>query len=329
MPSLVNLLFEQSDGSESTKDGAKILKKSMPPLKVGPTEILKFLDGPGADPKVRAALDAGDKDGDPEDEKSAPKSTAAEVGKLIPTQIEIELGKSISYPLSKFKSYKSMISGGVQKIGPPDNDHIVINGNLIIDGHHRWSGLFAVTGPIGKIAAYDLGIKFKDAASVLAAAQVGIAASLKDGQPIPRSKAGGKNILGKSKDEIKSMIESSVGEETEAGVILSDDFVKNCMADTEVAKHIGIKPNMKLEEARSVIIEKTAENLSKMKLPADGAPPRVDMPQLDKASGGAKEVIKDFQDGNINYKEPFGENRKNEDAIMIERWSRLAGILKD
>lgn len=332
MPRLTDLLFEQEekdDKEKLSKDAIAVAKKEMPDVKAGPSEMLKFLNGPGADPKVRAVLAAGQRDGDPEDEKSSPKSASPLIGALKPTQVEIELTKSIAYPLAKFKAYKSMMSGGVQKIGPPDNDHIVINGDLIVDGHHRWSSLFSVTGPKGQIAAYDLGIPSKDAASVLSKVHVGIAATLKSGEPVPKAKAGGKNILGKSKDEIKSLIESSVGESTDAGEILSDDFVKSCLADAEVSKHIGLKPGMKVDEVRKAIIEKTADNLSKMQQHADGAPPRVDMPQLDKAAGGVTGVIKDFQAGDINYKAPFGESKKKQDEIILERWQRLAGIIKN
>lgn len=332
VPRLSDLLFEQEekdDKEKLSKDAINVVKKEMPSVKDGPSEMLKFLNGPGADPKVRAVLAAGSRDGAPRDEKSDPKSASPSVGGLKPTQVEIELTKSIAYPLAKFKAYKSMMSGGVQKIGAPGNDHIVINGDLIIDGHHRWSSLFSVTGPEGQIAAYDLGIPLSDASSVLSAVQVGIAASLKGGEQVPKAKAGGKNILGKGKDEIKSLIESSVGESTEAGEILSDDFVNSCLADAEVSKHIGLKSGMDVDEARDAIIERTADNLSKMQQPADGAPPRVDMPQLDKASAGVEGVIKDFRDGEVNYKAPFGESKKSQNDFMIERWQKLAGILKD
>jgi hypothetical protein len=331
-PRLVDLLFEQEekdDKEKLSKDAVNVAKKDMPSIKDGPSAMLKFLNGPGADPRVRALLAAGTRDGAPQDEKADPKSASPSVGELKPTQVEIELTKSIAYPLAKFKAYKTMMSGDVQKIGPPDNDHIVINGDLIIDGHHRWSSLFSVTGPTGKIAAYDLGIPLSDATSVLATVQVGIAATLSDGEPVPKAKAGGKNILGKGKDEIKSLIEDSIGESTEAGEILSEDFVNSCLGDTEVSKHIGLKSGMDVDEARAVIIEKTADNLSKMQQPAKGAPPRVDMPQLDKATGGVKGVIKDFQAGEVNYKAPFGESRKRKDDVVMERWARLAGILKD
>lgn len=326
-PSLVNLLFEDE---KPDKEAIDTVKKLMPSIKDGPTKMLKFLNGPGADPKVRAVLDMGDKDGNPADEKATHQSSSPSVGNLVPTQKEIELTKSISYPLAKFESYKSMMSGGIQKVGSP----IVINGNLIVDGHHRWSSLFSVTGPDGKIVAIDLNMPEKTAPAVLAAVQVAIAATKKDGSEVPSSKAGAKNILGLGKDEIKSLIEDSVGQSTEAGEILTDEFVQNCIDDPAVAKYIGIKSGTKLEEARKAIIEKTADNLSKMNQPADGSPPRTDMPQLDKAEGGVDAIVNDMDKGEINYKQPFfsppskKESFSKTDAAILERWGRLAGIIK-
>lgn len=339
-PSLTSLLFEQEekdkndDGkSKISKDAVKKVQKEMPKIDDGPTEMLKFLNGPGADPKVRAVLDVGTKDGSEEDEKAQPKLSSPKIGDLIPTQIEIELTKSISFPLAKFKAYKSMMSGGTQKIGPPGNDHIVINGDLIVDGHHRWSSLFSVTGPDGQIAAYDIGLSEKSAPAVLAAVQVGIAASMKDGSKLPAAKAGGKNILGLDKDQLKQLIEGAVGESTEAGEILTDEFVQSCIEDPAVSKHIGIKSGAKVDDARKAIIEKTADNLSKMNQPASGSPPRLDMPQLDKAEGGVAGVIKDLSAGNVNYKPPFipakKESISRKDFAILERWNRLAGLIED
>jgi hypothetical protein len=220
-------------------------------------------------------------------------------------------------------------------VGPPGNDFIVINGNLIIDGHHRWSSLFAAAGPDAEIAAIDLGMPESSAAEVLAAVQVAIASTLKGGEKVPEAKAGGKNILGQSADGIKSLIESSVGETTEAGELLSDDFVKQCMEDEKLSKHLGISDAGadSVESAREAIIGKVSEFLSQMNQPADGSPPRVDMPQIDKAGGGVKGVMNALASGDVNYKPPFvsKESRtrpRNDDQIVLERWQKLAGLIK-
>jgi len=330
----------------------------------GPSDTVKFLNGPGADPRVRALIKAGTADGAPEDEAASISEGSATIGELVPTQIEIELTKSIGYPLAKFESLVKMISGGVQKIGPPGNDMIVRSGNLIVDGHHRWSSLFSVAGPSGQISSIDVALPEKDAASVLSIVQTAIAATL-DG-PVPKAKAGGMNILGKGKDEIAGLIRKAYESgEGEAGPILTDEFISNCMANPKVNAHFGLsqivgpkkadeeknesygrgsllgekksKLGNKYEDrsrigaARTKIIDVVANNLSQMNQPADGSPPRVDMPQLDKAGGGVAGALEKLQSGDVNYKPPFTakESRaRRDDSIVLERWHKLAGLIK-
>lgn len=332
-------------------------------ISAGPSAAVEYLNGPGADKRVRALLSAGKADGDESDEAAQVSESSAKIGELIPTQVEIELTKSIAFPLAKFDSMKSMISGGTQRVGPPGNDMIVKSGNLIVDGHHRWSSLFSVAGPTAVIAAIDISLPEKDAASVLAIVQTAIAATLSG--PVPKAKAGGMNILGKSKDEIASMIrktyESGGGE---VGAILTDEYVSKCLADAEVSAHFGlnstasggtakkeIEGGQKVESknrlgsllekssslgknmggrivtARNTIINRVAENLSMMNQPAEGAPPRVDMPQLDAAGGGVQGVMAKLQSGDVNYKPPF-ESANKAGQVVVERWQRLAGLIK-
>ena len=301
----------------------------------GPSAAIAWLNGPGADPRVRALLNTGRKDGVPEDESAGVSETGKTIGGLQPTQIEIELTKSIAFPLAKFDALKKMISGGVQRVGPPGNDTIVTSGDLIIDGHHRWSSLFSVAGPEGQIAALDISLPESDAASVLAIVQTAIASTLTKGEPVPKAKAGGMNILGKGKSELVKMItaaaESGGGE---AGAILTDEFVQKCIGDKQVSAHFGLEGKTEVEDARTAIIDKVADNLSQMNPPAEGAPPRVDMPQLDKAEGGVQGALDKLGAGKVNYKPPFAVAKGKEGAatqkegFVLERWQKLAGLIK-
>lgn len=377
MPTLSSLLFEAEGDSESgtTPNAAGPDALSKLSVKSGPSNVVEFLNGPGADPRVRALLAAGKSDGDEADEAATITAAEPTIGGLIPTQIEIELTKSIGYPLAKFDVLKKMISGGVQKIGPKGNDMIVKSGDLIVDGHHRWSSLFSVAGPSGQIAAIDVSLPEKDAASVLAIVQTAIASTLKG--PVPKAKAGGMNILGKSEDQIASLITKAYESgEGEAGPILTNKFVSMCMADPSVNEHFGLqKANIvgprrprkeksegesdqkaesrsfqgmsllekrgsfsgkygerdRIARARRHIIKFVANNLSQMKQPAEGSPPRVDMPQLDKAGGGVTGALEKLKAGDVNYKPPYAaesHRRGNNDQIVLERWQKLAGLIK-
>jgi len=333
----VRKMLREEDEKDESKTSAKL------DVSKGPSAAIAFLNGPGADKRVRALLNAGQRDGIPEDEKAKVSETSKTLGDLQPTQIEIELTKSIAYPLSKFDSLKKMISGGVQRVGAKDNDMIVTSGNLIVDGHHRWSSLFSVAGPDAQIAAIDIALPEKDAASVLAIVQTAIASTLTGGEEVPKAKAGGMNILGKGKDELVKLITSAAGKGGESGEILSDKFVEQCMSDDQVKKHFGLEGAKDVSSARTKIIDKVADNLSQMAAPAEGSPPRTDMPQLDQATGGVKGALSNLQKGKVNYKTPFkivdkggGEREINVPAessmksgeIVLERWQKLAGLIK-
>lgn len=326
----------------------------------GPTAAVAYLNGPGADKRVRALLNAGRSDGSEDDEAATVTEGSARIGDLIPTQVEIELTKSIAYPLASLEDIKKMIAKGPVRVGGAGNDVIVKSGNLIVDGHHRWSSLFAIAGPDGQIVSYDIDLPEKDAASVLAITQAAIASTLSG--PVPKAKAGGLNILGKGQGEIEKMIRSAYesGTSGEKGPILSDDFIVQCLEDPAVSKHfkllgltapsqqtesraswgyrhrlleksskLGKDMDRRITQARNTIINRVALNLSQMKQPAEGAPPRVDMPQLDKAGGGIPGVLDALKSGNVNYKAPFtAESRNFSGQLTVERWQRLAGIIK-
>ncbi len=334
-------LKKLSEQKQATVDKAFAAKaeKTMPDVSSGPATMKAFLNGPGKDARVRAVLDAGLLDGSEADEQAAPKETSKVVGDLMPTQQDIDLTKSIAYPLSKIESLKMMIAnaGSVQRLGPPGNDTIVCSGNIIVDGHHRWSSCFAVTGPSGQIAAYDLALPEKDAASILAATQVGIAATLRSGQEVPSAEVKpGTNILGKNEAQIISLIEGFAGKK-----ILSPDFLKVASTEPTVLAWAGVKEGSSTDEVKEAIIKKVASNLSQMKQPAPGSPERPDMPQLDQAAGGVRAVINKLGKGKVNYKKPLapaaGAEGKGEvsdgvvrrDLAIMERWQKLAGILKD
>ena len=94
---LVDLIFEEDE----VLQGFDISK--------GPSAAVAFLNGPGADKRVRALLDAGKEDGDEGDEAATvTEGSSATIGGLVPTQVEIELTKSIAFPLASFEELKKM-----------------------------------------------------------------------------------------------------------------------------------------------------------------------------------------------------------------------------
>ncbi|MGV0992933.1 MAG: hypothetical protein ACOYB7_11830 [Mycobacterium sp.] len=96
----------------------------------------------------------------------------ASVADLIPTQKEIDISKSLSYPLQHPDQLEAYFQGGL--INPVTAVLTADNGTYIIDGHHRWSGLVLIN-PYTQISAVDLGY-VPTPQDGLKEAQVGVAA---------------------------------------------------------------------------------------------------------------------------------------------------------
>lgn len=344
-PKLVDLLFEKPeekirskkglDASDNYKKFAADVQKQIPDASVTPGAMKSFLNGAGKDPKVRKLLSFGRGDGSPDDESLDVKEVSAPVKGLLPTQKEIELGKSVGWPLAHFGTMKKIIAGKDLKLGKPGSEQIIINGDLIIDGHHRWSQAYAIN-PAATISSYDLGLPTSKASASLALTQFAIGSTLTKGEEVPSATAGGFNILNTSKDKIFDAIIDHIDEtiEKRAGPILGENVVKKFIQDSKVAEHFGLSSDMSVEDARQKIATKVANNLASLPSAATGSPPREDMPQLDQAKGGVKGVINNLEKGAVNFIEPLLPGQKKESIqkkradVILERWRTLAGILE-
>ncbi|WP_328362799.1 ParB/Srx family N-terminal domain-containing protein [Mycobacterium sp. NBC_00419] len=102
------------------------------------------------------------------------KSITVQVADLIPTQNEIDLKKSLKFPLQDPASLTTYFSGGV--IQPFGNPIVTADGGAyIIDGHHRWSAIVLIN-PNTQVAALDLGY-VPTPQDGLKEAQIGVAAT--------------------------------------------------------------------------------------------------------------------------------------------------------
>jgi hypothetical protein len=293
----------------------KFINEELPPdfSKAAVVPVVDFLNSPeGKDPKVRAMLGAGSKDGLPGDEVIEVDDNAQpQVGKLFPTQNEISLMKSIGYPLSTLDSVTNSLTGDITGRG----FKIVTAGNLVIDGHHRWSSTWATAGANVPINAVDITLPGAGPLNKLAVAQVAIAATMdSDAGNIPTASAGDKdNILGKDAKTIKAMILERRGQPTEVGTLLGDEYLQKITGVPAAQKLWGLKPGMSPEETMNTIVNVVATNLSQ--LPPPQGPVRDYMPQFDggdthKGQVSLGGVVKKMQSGDVNYKAAYDASQK-------------------
>jgi len=151
-------LFEQAEPSGET--GAKEeapnpdLAKQIEELwNMSYEDFVTKLKVVAKDPKLRAFLAAGKKDGAPGDEGVAvnPKTIAGSA--LSPTQSEIDLGNSIAWPFKNPDTIAAFYAGP-WKGGDPI---ITAGGKWVIDGHHRWSSAM-VFNPNVQLQCIDINI---------------------------------------------------------------------------------------------------------------------------------------------------------------------------
>lgn len=110
------------------------------------------------------------------------------VANLVPTQNEIDLEKSLRFPLQSPDQLETFFAGGV--ITPFGNPVVTSDGgNYIVDGHHRWSGIYLIN-PFTEVSTVDIGYVPNPQAG-LKEAQIGVAAQL---GYLKVSQGGGSNV---------------------------------------------------------------------------------------------------------------------------------------
>jgi hypothetical protein len=186
------------------------------------------------------------------------QTVSPKVGDLKPTQNEIDVDKSLKFPLTNPQSAEVCLKGGVIAVA---GKRIITGGGgkFIIDGHHRWSQVCALN-PEAKIAAIDLS-DIKDPMKALKATQLGIAADL---GKVPTAKVEGNNLLKMGKDALIKYVTKTITPE------VLEVFKKAGKGDTP--------------EAVGQFIWTNVEKMQQDNQPVPGAPERGIMPQTDDAT---------------------------------------------
>jgi len=169
------------------------------------TQFVQWLGNNIQDPKTQALIGAGLEDGDPSDDKFGFENVAIPVAKLKPTQNEIDINKSLAYPLVKDPAQfiEKVASNGpftvVERI-------VTFNGQYVIDGHHRWSTVYACNKN-ASIEAVNITIADVDPLDALKAVQMAIGLQAKK---IPIQSVEGSNLLDIDETQLKQWIMKNV-----------------------------------------------------------------------------------------------------------------------
>lgn len=210
---------------------------------------------------------------------------------LFPTQNEIDVNKSIDYALKKPENIDNYFKN---ENGCFINfPLVVLNGTWVIDGHHRWSQMYAYN-PDVKAKCYNFTNKSIQPMQMLKAVQGAISATLSDdkvandGNEIPKQVVKGENLFSNQwkEREIKAHIEETA---VDPDAILKkfEDYLDDI-------------------ESWKDVVDYVTSNLLQLKVnnqPQSNAPNRGLMPQTDMAgtiAGDSKTSTPDKKGSGLN-----------------------------
>lgn len=270
MKTLKRLLYESIlEAEDATAELKAILKADYP------TFVEKLGDNIN-DPKFRAAIQSL--------AKNTPIKTSditPPVADLRPTQNEIDVDKSLKFPLTNAKSAKQCLNGGTVAIA---GKQIVTGGGgkFIIDGHHRWSQLYCMN-PEAKISALDI-TNITKPMDGLKATQLGIAGDI---GKVPTATVKGRNLLKMGENDIVNYVAKTVTNDV-VQVFIASGVVKSNNLFNKAKQKAGVDEGSRDKAAIRIAIGRYIwNNVQKMQQdsqPVPGAPSRNIMPQTDDAS---------------------------------------------
>lgn len=271
------------------------------------------------DPKVKAFISAGKLDGDESDDKFKFSDTDVSVTDLTPTQNEIDINGSLKWALKDVNTFLGYVKGD----GPfaPGGKIVIFNGKYVIDGHHRWSQVYCCNKN-AKISATNAQIEGLEPLEVLKAMQASIAYATGG---VPTQSVKGTNLLTVDKAALDSFLDGA----------LKEDFVSKVEGDDAALSKMKSASGSSSGDTKQVIKDYIWSNVESMKETSQaipGAPKRDFMPQTDNV-----EWKDPLAQGLIDVKPPHGKSDEGKvsqkeshrrGGVVLERWHRLAGIIK-
>jgi hypothetical protein len=248
-----------------------------------------------SDPKVLSVLKAGLTDGRLNDEKFKLTTGSYAVKSLKPTQNEIGAEESLKTILTdQYGSLNDFLAGNPKFPSPI----ITYNGKYIIDGHHRWSQVYAAN-PDAKISVLNITGKLP-ARDIIKTIHTAIAIDSGEAKTRDTNLKSG-NLLTFNSDKIKEYVDDKLNDKARE-VWKANGF----NSDEAIAARIAGNINMMIKKSS----------------PDSWAPERSSMPQPDESN--SKNWDSKMEKGIVNYIDPKTSDVKNESITK-----KLDNMLKE
>ena len=211
------------------------------------------------------------------------------VNTMIPSQNEIDLNKSLRFPLTDPDTLALYFGGGIITppggVGGSTSTSVLTSdgGKYIVDGHHRWSSIFVIN-PNAQVTAIDIGY-VPDSQTALKQTQLAIAAA---NGTIPSAVATGPNLLTIGRTEFYADVEGYIigtYDDGDAAAKANEVEVGNTFAE-----NLGLTPTQGLDERSQLVaylpsiqayLWQNVQQMQAYNQPIVGAPPREVMPQAE------------------------------------------------
>ena len=268
----------------------------------------------------------GEDDGETPDDIVGAEPGEVAVSKLNPSQSSMNIEKAVAFAIAAIRKATPFPEGPGGDLGA-----IITSDNHIMDGHHRWiaSGM---VDPKAKVGGFI--VEFPAKQMIAALNMITVKLGITSGKP----GSGGFDQF--NEKGIKAVLDKYVAE----GVWSADGEPQKVVEACE--QFTGASGAAAVEAAA----KKMADNVSQLtlKVPA-GFPERPDMPVISKGKGHLSLAIDLLKSGQVDLNEPYADedaldksgnpdeaddkNSKNESSrnsgdLIVERWNKLAGLLK-
>jgi len=279
-------------------------------------KFVSYLKGSIKDPRVQAVLKGGLKDRDPSDDVVTFTEASPAVKSLVPTQKEVDIDKSLAFPLKKDPSQfiEKVVSDGPFTVVAPI---IIYDNKYVMDGHHRWSTVYACNQN-ASITAINMSIEGLKPLDALKLIQMAIGVEKKQ---IPVQTVEGNNLFTIGETEFYSWVKKNTSPETYQLILKNQKLLNKIKAAAE-GSATPEEPSQEEELAEAFTssgykqfikgdylpkyLWSNIQSMRQTSQPVPGAPERGYMPQTDDVNW-----TKPLKQGEIDIKPPYAKVAEN------------------
>ena len=237
--------------------------------------------------KATQYVDAGDFDGEKEDDVIPVNNASFPTSALKPSQSSMDIEKALAFAIHMMSKTAPFANGP-----GGDLDAFISNDNFIMDGHHRWIAT-AMVNPGAKIGGFQVEFPGDELIAVLNALTKG-----EFNKP-------GKEASGGFEQFQEGPIRAQLEKYLDSGAW----SMKPEQVQSAIEQFTGIEG----EGAKDAAVNKFVSNLSTVsfELPP-GAPARPDMPVISAKAGHVKQALDKMTTGDIDVNPPYAPARKTD-----------------